>query len=120
MVEPHECEQRKVFTPFSMLWKKFLLAHPERLEMRPFDGKMTKWFVPEDRKHIRDIIRAAYHPYWTVKFGRERMERDFSHYDDLRNLPAIDGSTRLSPYIRFGVFSVREVYQKFVPVTREG
>ncbi len=120
MVEPHECEQRKVFTPFSMLWKKFPLVHPERLEMRPFDGKMTKWFAPEDRKHIRDIICAAYHPYWTVKFGHERMERDFSHYDDLRNLPAIDGSTRLSPYIRFGVFSVREVYQKFVPVTREG
>ncbi len=112
MVEPHECEQRKVFTPFSMLWKKFLLAHPERLEIRPFDGKMTKWFVPEDRKHIRDIIRAPYHPYWTVKFGRERMERDFSHYDDLRNLPAIDGSTRLSPYIRFWVFSVREIYEK--------
>ncbi len=112
MVEPHECEQRKVFTPFSMLWKKFLIAHPERLEMRSFDGKMTKWFIPEDRKHIRDIIRAPYHPYWTVKFGRERMERDFSHYDDLRNLPAIDGSTRLSPYIRFWVFSVREIYEK--------
>jgi deoxyribodipyrimidine photo-lyase len=47
MVEPHECEQRKVFTPYSMLWKKFLIAHPERLEIREFDGTTTKWFVPE-------------------------------------------------------------------------
>ena len=47
-----------------------------------------------------------------MQFGRERMDRDFSHYDELRNLPAIDGSTRLSPYIRFGIFSVREIYAK--------
>jgi len=31
LVEPPECEQRKVFTPFSLLWKKFIQAHPERL-----------------------------------------------------------------------------------------
>ena len=50
-----------------------------------------------------------------MQFGRERLSRDFSHYNDLRNLPAVDGSTRLSPYIRFGIFSVREIYAKFVP-----
>ena len=52
MVEPHECEQRKVFTPYSMLWKKFLLAHPERLEIQTFDGSITKWYVPADRREI--------------------------------------------------------------------
>ena len=40
------------------------------------------------------------------------MERDFSRYDEERNLPGVDGSTRLSPYIRFGVFSIREIYAK--------
>lgn len=112
MVEPHECEQRKVFTPFSMLWKKFLLAHPERLEIQEFDGSSASWFVPEDRKEISEIITVPHHKYWTLTLGRERLERDFSHYDELRNLPAIDGSTRLSPYIRFGIFSVREIYAK--------
>jgi len=93
LVEPHECEQRKVFTPFSMLWKKFLLAHPERLE-------------------ISEIIIVPHHKYWTLALGRDRIGRDFSHYNDLRNLPWVDGSTRLSPYIRFGVFSIREIYAK--------
>ncbi len=64
---------------------------------------------------MSDVINVPYHRYWTLALGRERMLRDFSHYDDLRNLPAVDGSTRLSPYIRFGIFSVREIYQKFVP-----
>lgn len=112
MVEPHEVEQRKVFTPFSMLWKKFLMAHPERLEIRAFDGWKVKWFVPSERREISEIIVVPYHKYWTLALGRERMNRDFAHYYELRNLPAVDGSTRLSPYIRFGIFSVREIYQK--------
>ena len=37
LIEPHEIEQRKVFTPFSMLWKKFLIAHPERLIEQKFE-----------------------------------------------------------------------------------
>jgi deoxyribodipyrimidine photo-lyase len=51
------------------------------------------------------------HPYFTMEFGRKRLaDFPFEIYDDTRNFPAIDGSTRLSPYIRFGVFSIREVY----------
>ena len=70
------------------------------------------WFVPSERREISEIIVVPYHKYWTLALGRERMNRDFAHYDELRNLPAVDGSTRLSPYIRFGIFSVREIYQK--------
>ncbi len=112
LVEPHEVEQRKVFTPFSMLWKKFLLAHPERLAIQPFECSQVTWLVPDDYREIRDIIRVPHHKFWTIALGHERMERDFSYYDELRNLPWVDGSTRLSPYIRFGIFSVREIYAK--------
>jgi deoxyribodipyrimidine photo-lyase len=115
LVEPHEVEQRKVFTPFSMLWKKYILAHPERLNIRVFEGSRVRWFIPDDRREIWEVITVPHHRYWSLALGRERMERDYTHYDDLRNLPAIDGSTRLSPYIRFGVYSVRELYAKFVP-----
>ena len=87
LVEPHECEQRKVFTPFSMLWKKFLLAHPERLNVRVFEGSKVRWYVPVDRREISEVITVPYHRYWTLALGRERIERDLSHYDDLRNLP---------------------------------
>ncbi len=52
LIEPHECEQRKVFTPFSMLWKKFLLVHPERLTIQQFEGNATKWLFPLDRREI--------------------------------------------------------------------
>ena len=95
-----------------MLWKKFLIANPERLEIQEFDGTLTKWFTPPDRREISAVITVPHHPLWTMEFGRSRLDRDFSSYDELRNLPAIDGSTRLSPYIRFGIFSIREIYAK--------
>jgi deoxyribodipyrimidine photo-lyase len=112
LVEPHECEQRKVFTPYSMLWKKFLIAHPERLNIWVFEGSSVGWFVPVNRREISEVITTPHHPLWTIAFGRSRLDRNFSSYDDLRNLPAMDGSTRLSPYIRFGIFSIREIYTK--------
>ena len=112
LVEPHDCEQRKVFTPYSMLWKKFLIANPERLETQEFDGTLIKWFTPPDRREISEEINVPHHPLWTMEFGRSRLDRDFSSYDDVRNLPAVDGSTRLSPYIRFGIFSIREIYSR--------
>lgn len=95
-----------------MLWKKFLTIHPERLVTQEFQGNITKWFIPEDRKEISEIIMVSHHPYWNIPFGLIRMDRDFSSYDDTRNIPSVDGSTRLSPYIRFGVFSIREIYRK--------
>jgi deoxyribodipyrimidine photo-lyase len=98
-----------------MLWKKFLIANPSRLKIQGFDGTLVQWLIPTDRREISEIITVPHHPLWTMEFARSRLDRDFSSYDELRNLPAVDGSTRLSPYIRFGIFSIREIYAKFVP-----
>ena len=67
LVEPSECEQRKVFTPFSLLWKKFIHAHPERLIIHETDLSGGKFFVPSEYKKISvSIIKK--HPYWTMEF----------------------------------------------------
>lgn len=34
------------------------------------------------------------------------------HYEDTRNFPAIDGTSMLSPYLRFGAVSIREMVKK--------
>ena len=67
LVEPHEVEQRKVFTPFSLLWKKYLLAHPERLKVREAPLGAVNWYVPGTRKDIHDIINVPHHKYWTME-----------------------------------------------------
>ena len=35
----------------------------------------------------------------------------------MRNIPSIDGTTRLSPYIRFGLISIREIYRNITNQT---
>lgn len=53
-----------------------------------------------------------HHVFFGYDFGVSRLrDFDFASYIDTRNFPWRDGSTRLSPYIRFGVFSIREVLQ---------
>jgi len=55
-----------VFTPFSLLWKKFLLANPDRIQIREFDGSKVHWYTPLDRRDIGDIIDVPYHTYWSI------------------------------------------------------
>jgi deoxyribodipyrimidine photo-lyase len=48
-----------------------------------------------------------------IDLWKERLKNfSFSRYDETRNIPSIDGSSKLSPYSRFGLVSVREIYQK--------
>jgi deoxyribodipyrimidine photo-lyase len=47
--------------------------------------------------------------------GRKRLRAFVSkilpHYDDTRNEPSVDGSSRLSPYLHFGFLSIQEVVE---------
>ena len=45
--------------------------------------------------------------------GRQRLryfaQKILPHYDETRNEPSIDGSSRLSPYLHFGFLSIQEI-----------
>ncbi|MEJ5298328.1 MAG: deoxyribodipyrimidine photo-lyase [Armatimonadota bacterium] len=40
------------------------------------------------------------------------LETRAAAYDRQRDMPAVDGTSRLSPYLKFGNISIRQVYQK--------
>lgn len=55
-----------------------------------------------------------------MDFGKERFERHIlRNYSDVRNDLDKDGTSRLSPYLRFGVFSVRQIYKQALESFRE-
>ena len=59
------------------------------------------------------------HPLWRADGRVERFDTfAFGVYDHTRNIPSIDGSTKLSPYLRFGLVSARQVYNRIVEVFR--
>lgn len=107
LAEPHEVEQRKVFTPFYKLWQKLDFDTSE-IELAKFQQLKT-----EEQSEASDFIKIEKHPYFTMQFGKERLEKYIKvKYNDTRNDLDIDGTSRLSPYLRHGIFSVRQIYNR--------
>lgn len=51
--------------------------------------------------------------HFTLDFGFQRLNNfDFRRYNETRNRLDLDGTSKLSPYIRFGVLSLRKIFKK--------
>ncbi len=108
LVPPNEVDQRKIFAPFYNIWqgkpKSPSRDAPAAIKSPPLEtgaaGQMT-----------RDLGRAE-NKYWPLDFPGTRLrEFNFRDYGTSRDFPCLDGTSRLSPYLRFGVVSVRRVYE---------
>ncbi len=107
LAEVEKIEVRKVFTPFYKKWQQQLLDTNEE------DIKNIVSFRIEEAKEVSEYIKIPKHPYFTMEFWKKRFyDHIQSHYDTERNALDIDGTSRLSPYIRFGIFSIRQVYNQ--------
>jgi len=95
-----------IFTPFSKIWKEKYVA----------DKKVR--FSSE--KHLSNLNKTKPHPFPSLKqLGFEAVNLDISpitpdkkiiqHYEETRNLPYVDGTSRMSVHLRFGTVSVREL-----------
>ncbi|WP_324808713.1 deoxyribodipyrimidine photo-lyase [Sphingomonas sp. LY29] len=109
----------KIYTPF---WRALSQQMPPP-EAQPAPGKLAspeKW-AESDR--ISDWSLLPTKPDWAKGFGSdwtpgeagaaERL-KDFgeeaSHYDGQRNLPSVEGTSRLSPHLHFGEISPATVW----------
>lgn len=107
---------RKVFSNFYRLWKENL-----DLTISPAISYMN---VPVlDEPHIDEIIsKLSYevNNYWKPSQCLERLNRfDFGHYGETRDRLDLDGTSKLSPFIRFGTISIRQIYQKALSMAGE-
>ena len=103
--EPQQVEQRKVFTPYYKLWQKnnFDTIEQNISEITTFQTKQ--------KKQASDFIILDKHPYFSLKFWKNRLENFIrTDYQDFRNDLDKDGTSKLSPYMRFWVFSIRQIY----------
>jgi deoxyribodipyrimidine photo-lyase len=101
---------RKVFTPFYKLRTKHIEAHPIVTQNAPahihspkIDISLLQWII-QNLSYEKNTSRDIHFPI-------DRVESfSFEQYADTRNIPSLDGSSRLSPYIRFGLISIRRLY----------
>jgi deoxyribodipyrimidine photo-lyase len=110
-----------VFTPF---WKKLrpLVDPPRPLEVPAFTAAHAPAAVPASvplaTLGLRPTIPwdAGFPAVWTPgeEGARQRMlrfvEGPIDHYHDQRDLPAVEGTTGLSPHLVHGEFSIRQAW----------
>ena len=101
-------EPYKVFTPF---YKKSLA-----IKVKPVSGGGVLNVI----KHIKGFDKHRYYEPnddIAVRGGRdkalERFKKIMTDYAKTRDYPAMDKTTRLSAYIKFGCVSIREVYYNY-------
>lgn len=100
-----------IFTPFSKSWKE---KYAEQKKER----------YPSE-KHLNNLLKTRPLTFPSLKqLGFEDVTLDIppiapdkgiiQHYDETRNLPYINGTSKMSVHLRFGTVSVRELAAKAV------
>jgi deoxyribodipyrimidine photo-lyase len=109
LVPPGDVDQRKVFTPFYKLWRGKKKRTILELNLEEINSPAL------DITPAADITRSlsdAENTKWPIGLAEQRLaDFDFANYEDTRNFPYTDGTSMLSPYIRFGVTSIRKIYK---------
>ncbi len=106
-----------VYTPFSKVWKSLPLpgkAAPPPKAMPSVPEDLRSEPIPEGRAF--DAFPAS------EKAARERLEQFLEQgvfqYKEKRNMLAQDGTARISPYLKFGLLSMREATQRVREIIR--
>ncbi|KAF0093002.1 MAG: deoxyribodipyrimidine photo-lyase [Puniceicoccaceae bacterium 5H] len=108
----------KVYTPYSKEVLSHPLPDPVQVPVETAIGP-NKWPASLELEQLALLPKIpwdrGFYDAWnpTRKGGIERMqrfvERDAAHYEQQRNLPGEDGTSRLSPYLHHGQLGPREV-----------
>jgi deoxyribodipyrimidine photo-lyase len=116
--EPEDCLKADntpytIFTPFYKNASKFEIKKPLKFEKNNFN----KIFTLKTSKKFNNFIKEN---NYEIKYKSllDEAEKniskidDFSDYDLTRNYPSLDSTTKFSVHLKFGTFSVREIFYK--------
>ena len=105
-------EGYKVFTPF---YKRAILQPVERPQPLPATARFAPASDASSGWDRLSEIESLCGPKPRLRGGRTAAElhlnriESLTNYEELRNLPGVEGTTELSPHLKFGTVSPREV-----------
>ncbi len=104
---------KKVFSSFFIEWERNL-----DLQISEAPKKINTPVLKEPNIFsIKEKIKYSPNYYWDVKIGLNRFENfDFLNYGHIRDRVDIDGTSKLSPFIRFGLISLRKLYLRVAKI----
>ncbi len=102
-----------VFTPYSNKWKKklkpfYYKAYPTK--------KYFKNFIKINPQEILTLQKIGFKKTDIVLNKKIHVNTELlQKYKQQRDFPAIDGTSKISVYLRFGVISIRSLVEKSLP-----
>ncbi|MBC7350317.1 MAG: deoxyribodipyrimidine photo-lyase [Candidatus Aminicenantes bacterium] len=109
LVPPGRIEARKVYSPFFRLWRMALAREDISVWPEPGRLQMPKLNWPSLVGTFK-LIPHQPNRHWKPDYAERRLKQyDFKSYDEGRNQLDVDGTSRLSVAIRFGLISIRQV-----------
>jgi len=117
LVEPQYVVQMKVFTPFykRRMWKekRWELYSIESLPQVPIIEKSQRACSLENKTALLERIGGLPQTHRDVMQTQSLLEWiDVDTYDDTRNFPSQEWTSKLSPYFAFGLVSPRQALRK--------
>ncbi|MGB2088224.1 MAG: cryptochrome/photolyase family protein, partial [Psychroflexus salarius] len=105
-----------VFTPYMKQWKK-------EFENIRLDEYNSEAYLDNTYKNSRlpnlSLSDMGFEAS-SIKVPEYHLEEEFlEHYEETRNIPSINGTSRLSPHLRFGTVGYRNIVKKALAVKNE-
>lgn len=98
-----------IFTPYSNVWKqKYLSLKPANFPSEKILSNLLK----TSSTRFPLIEEIGFEEVELDISGTKVNEEIIAHYDETRNLPGINGTTKISVHLRFGTVSVRQMAEK--------
>jgi deoxyribodipyrimidine photo-lyase len=100
-----------VFTPYSKKWKSKLTDY--YLSAYPVEKYISKLTKREHEKKLPTLQEMGFIEQQLFPFPKDFVSDELiKNYDQQRNFPSIDGTSRLSVHLRFGTISNRALARK--------
>jgi deoxyribodipyrimidine photo-lyase len=98
-----------VFTPYSKKWKAKL--NTDYLKPYP-NEKYVKALIKTNVQHLITLGEMGFSGKQTQEFPTNDLNHlSIDRYGELRDIPSVHGTSRLSVHLRFGTISIRELAQ---------
>lgn len=98
-----------IFTPYSKKWKKFLFQN--EIESFPSE-KFTERFLKTAHFKMPELSEMGFAGSSPEIPSPDISEPLISNYAVTRDIPAVNGTSRIGVHLRFGTLSIREVVRR--------
>ncbi len=105
-----------VFTPYMKQWKKEF----ENIRLDEYNSEAYLDNTYENSRLPNLSLSDMGFEASSIKVPEYHLEEEFlEHYEETRNIPSINGTSRLSPHLRFGTVGYRNIVKKALAVKNE-